>query len=139
VSSAVEIKDKESPCAMRMRRIVPTHMLCGLAPTRSIEDLVQMAGRTTYMGVQVLKDNQGEGAKVKILIHHRDWDLAVSYYRFQDKMFSMLDEGKSIQDVLATQGLRTISYDWSCDILASIGKRSIGANFCSHSLLFAYQ
>jgi len=114
-------------------------MLCGLAPTRSIEDLVQMAGRTTYMGVQVLKDNQGEDAKVKILIHHRDWDLAVSYYMFQNKMFSMLDEGKSIQDVLATQGLRTISYDWSCDILASISERSIGANFCSHSLLFAYQ
>ena len=76
VSSAVSIGGEE-------RRIVPTHMVCGLLPGRSVEDLVQMAGRVTFTGRKVLDRNLGqENAKVKILIPYKDWDLAVAYYRY---------------------------------------------------------
>jgi hypothetical protein len=126
VSDIVMIEGKD-------RRIVPTHMLCGLAPGRSIEDLVQMAGRVTFIGRDVLNCNMGQDAKVKILISDKDWDLACAYYRFQDQLFHLLKEGKSIQELLAAPDKNNlnpcpqIKYDWSSDITAFMGKRTIGA------------
>jgi len=108
------------------RRLVPTHMLCGLAPGRSVEDLVQMAGRSTFNGRSVLHRNRGANAKVKILIHHRDWDLAIAYYNFQDRIFDLLNKGKRIDEVLDTEGSH-IKHEWCCDITAFLGRRTIGA------------
>ena len=119
VSSTVQINDED-------RRIVPTHMLCGLAAGRSVEDLVQMAGRSTFNGLNVLHRNMGSHAKVKILIQYRDWDLAIAYYRFQDQLFDQLNQGISIQEVLTQSGSR-IKYDWQANIIPFMGKRTIGA------------
>ena len=117
------------------RRIVPTHMLCGLAPGRSVEDLVQMAGRVTFtgrdhldrnmLGPQPDKNKQAK-AKVKILISYKDWDLACAYYRFQDQLFLRLEQGESIQDLL-DDTVRSHKFDWDSDMRAFIGKRTIGA------------
>lgn len=60
VSSAVKINDED-------RHIVPTHMLCGLAAGRSMEDLIQMAGRGTFNGRKVLARNMGRDAKEEVL------------------------------------------------------------------------
>jgi len=126
VSNTVTIEGQD-------RRIVPTHMLCGLAPGRSVEDLVQMAGRVTFIGRDVLNCNMGQDAKVKILISGKDWDLACAYYRFQDQLFDLLNKGKSIQELLAAPDENNlnpcpqIKYDWSSDITAFMGKRTIGA------------
>jgi hypothetical protein len=84
VSSAVTIDN-------RNRRVVCTHMLCGLQPGRSAEDLIQMAGRVTGNGRSALLENMGVGAKVKILMNHQDFDLVLAYYRFQDELFEGLE------------------------------------------------
>jgi len=117
------------------RRIVPTHMLCGLAPGRSVEDLVQMAGRVTFTGRNHLDRNMlgpqhdrnmQAKAKVKILISYKDWDLACAYYRFQDQLFLRLKQGESIQDLL-DDTVRSHKFDWDSDMRAFMGKRTIGA------------
>ena len=110
------------------RRIVPTHMLCGLAPGRSIEDLVQMAGRCTFTGRNVLGENMGDGAKVKILINHRDWDLAIRYYALVDEIFKGLNAGKTIEQMVADEKTGSHIYKWSSNITTCMGKRTIGKN-----------
>jgi hypothetical protein len=117
------------------RRIVPTHMLCGLAPGRSVEDLVQMAGRVTFTGRHHLDRNMlgpqlacnmQAKAKVKILISYKDWDLACAYYRFQDQLFLRLKQCESIQDLLQDT-VCSHKFDWDSDMRAFMGKRTIGA------------
>ena len=124
VSSSCNINGAE-------RRIVPTHFLCGLGPGRSIEDLVQMAGRVTFNGRNALRANLGAEAKVKILIHFRDWDMALAYYRFQDEVCKRLMAGKSMDEVMKGIGEK---YHFASDFLACKGglrsgprKRPIGA------------
>jgi hypothetical protein len=112
----------------KLRRIVPTHMLCGLAPGRSIEDLVQMAGRCTFTGRNVLGENMGDGAKVKILINHRDWDLAIRYYALVDEIFKGLNAGKTIEQMVADETTGSHIYKWSSNITTCMGKRTIGKN-----------
>jgi len=63
--------------------------LSSLAAGRSVKDLVQMAGRSTFNDLNVLHRNMGSHAKVKILIQYRDWDLAIAYYRFQHHLFDL--------------------------------------------------
>jgi len=107
------------------RRIVPTHLLCGLTPGRCIEDLVQMAGRVTFNGRTALRNNLGQDAKVKILIHFRDWDMALAYYRFQDEVSRRLRAGKTMSEVLSGVGE---SYDWASDFVAAKGNTGQRAN-----------
>ena len=106
------------------RRIVPTHLLCGLTPGRCIEDLVQMAGRVTFNGRTALRTNLGQDAKVKLVINFRDWDMALAYYRFQDEVSQRLRDGKPMSEVLS--GLAE-SYHFSSNFGEDMGKRSIGA------------
>ena len=121
VSSAVKINGED-------RRVVCTHMLCGLQPGRTAEDLIQMAGRATGNGRSALLENMGVGAKVKILMNHQDFDLVLAYYRFQDELFEGL-KTKSIQDMLPPlleKTGRAMKYQWGSNFVAFLGKRTIG-------------
>ena len=94
---------------------------------RCIEDLVQMAGRVTFNGRNALRANLGAEAKVKILIHFRDWDLALAYYRFQDEVCARLLAGKTMDQVMSHFGEE---YTFASNILECKGKkysRAIGA------------
>jgi hypothetical protein len=130
VSSTVQILQRQTPYC-EDRRLVPTHMLCGLLERRSVEDLVQMLGRATFNdpGRKALDGNMGRNAKIKILIQYNDWDLAVAYYRFQDGLFHLLRSGKSIQEVL-----ELIKHDFASDIRPFMGKRTIGAKKRNNTL-----
>ena len=108
------------------RRVVCTHMLCGLQKSRSGEDLIQMWGRSTGLNRSVLKKNLGEDAKVKILIHHSDWDFAVSYHEIQREIMQDLQDGKGIPEVFDKV------YAWSCNFVPFLRKRSIGSCWSLH-------
>jgi len=130
VSSAVTIDN-------RNRRVVCTHMLCGLQPGRSAEDLIQMAGRVTGNGRSALLENMGVGAKVKILMNHQDFDLVLAYYRFQDELFEGL-KTKSIQDMLPPlleKTGREMKYQYGSNFVPVLGKRTIGRTSMHHNKL----
>jgi hypothetical protein len=79
---------------------VPTHMLVGLAATRSFDDLVQMAGRATGNFKTWLDQNMGEGYKIKVLMSWKDWDFMVAYINFQRELMDRLKAGESPKDAL---------------------------------------
>jgi hypothetical protein len=125
------------------RRIVPTHLVCGLSPGRCVEDLVQMAGRVTFMGRNALRTNLGADAKVQIFIHFRDWDMALAYYRFQDEVCERLEAGKSMDQVMSGMAEK---YSFSSNLVACRGgerarkgARSIGARKRGNELAAGFE
>jgi hypothetical protein len=102
-------------------------MLCGLSEVQAVENLVQMVGRATFNGKEILERNLGPGSKVKMLINYRDWDLAKRYYAFQEELFERL-KSKTMDEVLGEEGPESIveKFSWQSNI-SDIGRRPIGA------------
>ncbi len=102
-------------------------MSCGLSEVQAVENLVQMVGRATFNGKAILERNLGSGAKVRMLINFRDWDLARKYYAFQEELLERL-KFKTMDEVLGDESEDSLveRFSWRADI-SDTGKRPIGA------------
>ena len=98
-------------------------MLCGLGERQSLENLVQMLGRATFNGKDILERNIGKGGKEQILINWTDWDAAHAYYEFQRQIFERLRNGTSLQKILSEPDADKFT---AMANIACRGKRTIG-------------
>mmetsp|Transcript_19858 Transcript_19858/g.55233 ORF Transcript_19858/g.55233 Transcript_19858/m.55233 type:complete len:1002 (-) Transcript_19858:350-3355(-) len=109
--------------SFRSNERVPTHEVLSLGLGHSIDRMIQATGRATFNGREKLirngfvgEDEDGNRVgKTLILTQARDYDSAVAYVKFQDKMCEMLQAGCSLMDILSAE----TGFDWDVNFLGS--------------------